>query len=60
MKAWKVVYEIKKGGKKETYNDVVVSDKVRAIRYKLSMKHKCNLKSVNIIDSEVFLDNKEA
>ena len=59
MKAWKVQYEVKKGGIKTEYSDIVVSDKVRAIRYKLSMKHKCNLKSVNILSSEVFLDNKE-
>lgn len=60
MKAWRVSYEVKKGGVKETYNDIVVSDKVRAIRYKLSIKHKCQLKSVNILSSEVFLDSKEA
>ena len=54
MKAWMITYQISKS----VFKEIVVSDKIRAARYKLSVMHKCPLKNVKILESKVILDNQ--
>jgi hypothetical protein len=53
MKAWQIKYSVNDN----EFSEVVVSDKLRSAKYKLAMKHKCDIKRIKIIDSNVFLDN---
>lgn len=55
MKAWKIDYEFKG----EKYSEILVSDRPRSARFKLSMKHRCPLKNIKILNSQPFLDTKK-